>query len=169
MGGTVHKLAKIDVADCHQLRQLALKELIMETLHRQPGCKLDIDVARLCNDLQALCGGPLGRHMQAAGSIHFLFDTGGTLLEAAQGLLGTRPALKMLSVSWASFHPVWGDDDPGKSEAQSLLMPFMPIQICKCGPGVQSEGDHLGGHRHEVCSPRGPANFGGAGHGHLDG
>ena len=120
-GGGVHKLAKIDVADCHQLRQLALKDVIVETLHRQPSCQLDLDLGCVNIDLHALLMGPMGAHMGTAGSIHLLADAGDRVPDSAQGLLGTLPALQTLNVSLFQSKP-----SSEAHAAQSLLMSLMP-------------------------------------------
>ena len=122
----VDMLAKIDVAGCHQLRQLALKDVDVETIYRQPSCQLDIDVGTLDNDLHALLMSTMGPHVGAGDSIHLLFDANEPLPDPAQGLLGTLPALRTLKVYWTHFTSGYGRGDPKDNEVQPLLMSLMP-------------------------------------------
>ena len=125
-GGVVEFLAKIDVTGCQQLRQLALKNVDMETIHRQPSCQLDIDVGSLDNDLHALLMSTMRPHVGAGDSIHLLIDAGEPLPDSAQGLLGTLPSLQTLKVYWTHFTSKYGKGDPKDNEAQPLLMSLMP-------------------------------------------
>ncbi|CAK0782051.1 hypothetical protein CVIRNUC_005539 [Coccomyxa viridis] len=133
-GGGVDKLAKVDVAGCHQLKQVALKDVTVETLHRQPSCQLDIDKGCLDDDLHALLMGTMGQHMGAGDSVYFSVDADVPLPDSAQGLLGTLPALQMLKVFFAHFSEndeddftsEYGKGDPKDNEAQPLLMSLMP-------------------------------------------
>ena len=154
-GGGVDKLAKVDVADCHQLRQLALKDVIVETLHRQPSCQLDIDSGCIGDDLHALLIGTIGAHMGAADSIHLLFDAVDPLPDSAHGLLGTFPALQTLKVYWSHFTSEYGKGDPNDNEAQTLLMSLMP----SVGPACNLKVIIIGGVDMRCTIPAGLPNL----------
>ena len=125
-GGGVHAIAKIDVADCHQLRQLALKGLIVEAIHRQPDCQLDIDLGGAGDSLHALLTGPMGPHISAAKSTHCVMLAGDLVPDSVQGLLGTLPTLQMLRVSWFYLNPEYWKGDALNIEAHPPLMSLMP-------------------------------------------